>query len=788
MKNKKSFFSRKIFSLVFVCMVFFSTFSNSVKAEVTVGENLESEFSGTLTDVLITNDDSGEVVLDNNKLGTYTFGGSNSDYGNDITTDSSGNIFINGHFKGTVDFDPTNGIDNHTSQYEDSFSAFITKYNADGSYGWTRIFGGGMRSSNFENDIALNSSGDIFITGSFEGTVDFDGTGGVDNHTSTDGPFNDEDVFITKYNADGSYGWTRTFGDENFDTGNGIAINSLNEVLVTGNFFGEVDFDGTAGVDNLGATDDKDIFITKYGSDGSYIWTRVFGGYHYEYSDDIAVNSLGDIFITGLFEDTANFDGTGGTDNHTAASGSEYVFITKYNADGSYGWTRTFGGGEDTYNNGRGIVINSSDEVLVTGFFSGITDFDGTVGIDNHSSYELDGSQDIFITKYNTDGSYDWTRTFGGNYNEYAEDITINSLDDIFVTGAFEDAVNFDGTGGIDSYTAVNEIEDSFITKYNADGSYGWTRTFGAESSGDYGINNAIAINLFNEIFVIGNFINTVDFDASAEIDNRTSDGSDDVFLTKYNADGSYGHILSDYTETGTYQAQINSQVINIKQWNQFIANQTTPTGTIISYEILDETCTTTLIPKTTDTTIDLSGIDVSNTSLCLEVTFESTDVSVTPKLNDWNTTFERNPMPAYRFYSSKTGDHFYTNSESEKDFVINDYSDYKYEGVVFYVYENQEINTTPVYRFYSSKTGDHFYTNSESEKDFVINDYSDYKYEGVVFYVYENQEINTTPVYRFYSSKTGDHFYTNSESEKDFVINDYSDYKYEGVVFYTQL
>jgi YD repeat-containing protein len=128
---------------------------------------------------------------------------------------------------------------------------------------------------------------------------------------------------------------------------------------------------------------------------------------------------------------------------------------------------------------------------------------------------------------------------------------------------------------------------------------------------------------------------------------------------------------------------------------------------------------------------------------------------------------------PIYRFYNPKNGDHFYTASESERSIVKNtNRSGYLPEGIAFYAYNAQVVDSLPVYRFYNSKNGDHFYTIAEDEKNTVIsNPQWGYIYEKIAFYAYASQLNNSSPIYRFYNSATGDHFYTASESERYALI-----------------
>ncbi|MEA3323333.1 MAG: Ig-like domain-containing protein, partial [Patescibacteria group bacterium] len=600
-----------------------------VNTGATTGEDLETEFVGNLTDTQVIDEDGGKVSLDAEFIsGTHAFGGTQPDRGEGVTTDASGNTFITGTFYGTADFDASDDTDSRTSNGR--YDVFITKYNANGSYGWTKTFGGSSDDAGY--DIVTDVEGNVFITGAFQATVDFDTSSGTDSRTSN----GSRDIFITKYNADGSYGWTRTFGGSSNDEGNDISTDALGNVFVTGYFRYTVDFDdtdgttGTSGTDSQVSSGNMDIFITKYNADGSYGWTRTFGGYSNDEGNDITIDTSGDIFVTGIFYGGVDFDASGSTEYHSSR-GYRDVFITKYNADGSYGWTRTFGDTGSDY--GMSVSTDAQGDVFIAGYFPGTVNFDGTGGTNNHTS---NGSYDIFITKYNADSSYGWTRTFGDTGFELVYDIDISADGSIFVTGAFENTVDFDGTNGTDEHTS-NGSRDTFITKYNPDSSYGWTRTFGG-SAYDYGF--GIATDSLGNTFVTGYFENTVDFDGTSGTDSRTSNGSYDIFITKYNADGSYGDYGEVHLTHGTYQTTISSTGALV-EWDTLELTKETPTNTTIRTEVLDSSCTTTLIDQTEDVTLDLSSIDTANTTLCLEITFETTDTQVTPKLDKWIATYE---------------------------------------------------------------------------------------------------------------------------------------------------
>ena len=321
---------------------------------------------------------------------TYTMGGTGSDWGTDVTIDSSDNVYLIGSFEGTVDFDPTSGTDNKTSM--GGYDIFLTKINADASYGWTYTMGGTGQDRGF--GITTDSSGNVYLAGHFQETVDFDPTGGTDNKTSSE-----YDVFLTKINSDASYGWTYTWtywlrmgGLSDVR----VITDSSGNVYLTGDFIETVDFDPTSGTDNKTSNGSGDLYLIKINADASYGWTYTIGG-----TDDdgggpgITTDSSDNLYFTGWFRETVDFDPTGGEDNKTAEGLYYDVFLTKINSDASYGWTYTIGGTGDKQS--YGLITNSSGNVYLIGWFNGTVNFDPTPGTDIKTS---NGGNDIFLTKF----------------------------------------------------------------------------------------------------------------------------------------------------------------------------------------------------------------------------------------------------------------------------------------------------------------------------------------------------------------------------------------------------
>ena len=445
----------------------------------------------------------------------YAAGGAGGDFCYAVAVDGSDNMYLTGYFSETVDFDRGGEIDSHTAT--GSYDGFLTKINADGSYGWTKTMGGTSDDDCRGNGIIMDFSGNTYLMGYFKGTVDFDPGSGTDNHTSA----GMNDIFLTKFTASGIYAGTIVIGGGSDDYGSGITIDDSGNIYLTGYFYDTVDFDPGSGTDSHTAAGSYDIFLTKINADGSYGWTKTMGGTEDDRAYGLAADSDGNIYITGYFADTVDFDPGSGADSHTSTGGLD-IFVTKINADGSYGWTKTMGG--TAGDAAHGIAVDSIGNIYITGYsYSSTADFDPGVFTDNHASA---GPCDIFLTKISADGSYGWTKTFGGTDNEQANGLALDSTGNIYITGYFADTVDFDPGSGTDSHTSAG-WNDTFVTKINSDGSYGWTKTIGG-TSGDYG--KGITTDSSGNAIIAG-------YTSSSEVEfgteSYTSAGGYDFFLYK---------------------------------------------------------------------------------------------------------------------------------------------------------------------------------------------------------------------------------------------------------------
>jgi hypothetical protein len=314
--------------------------------------------------------------------------------------------------------------------------------------------------------------------------------GGLDGNTNSGG----SDIFLVKYNSSGTKQWTKLLGTVENDGGVGVTVDSNNNIYVTG--YTKAGLDGNSDF-NFGVKN-NDGFLVKYNSSGVKQWTQQFGTEFVESGSDVAVDSNNNIYVTG---------GTNGALDGKTNSGSNDIFLIKYYDNGTKQWTQVLGTTDQDH--GGSVTVDSNNNIYVTG------DTAGSGGLDGNTNY---GSYDIFIAKYYDNGTKQWTQVLGTEGSESGNGVTLDSNNNIYVTGYTE--------GGLDNNTNSGN-KDFFLVKYNSSGVKQWTRQLGTSSS-DLGYDVTVDSN--NNIYVIG--------ETSGEFDGNTNLGRGDIFLVKYNSDG----------------------------------------------------------------------------------------------------------------------------------------------------------------------------------------------------------------------------------------------------------
>jgi hypothetical protein len=435
--------------------------------------------------------------------------------GYDIVTDASGNIYVSGQFSGTTDFDPGVGTSNLTSV--GIFDAFAAKYDASGNLVWAKQMGGAIAEGAISRGIELDASGNVYIIGEFTGTADFDPNAGTANLTS----FNN-DIFICKLSTTGTYMWAKNIGGTNPAYGIALEVDGSGNVYTTGQFQSTADFDPGVGVYNMSAVN-GDAFLSKLDTDGDFVWAIQFGGTGSDGGNSLFIDDADDIYITGSFVNTIDFDPGVGINNLTSAGQSD-VFICKLDGDANHIWSTSFGGTLDDI--GNSITADAFDNIYVTGNYEGTTDFDPGVAVENATAV---GTYDVFVSKFNSDGSFEWSKQFGGSTFDFGMSVATDPSGKVYVGGIYQTTVDFDpGAGTINNTSAGTR--DMFIQKLDSSGNFINVKLFGSTSDDNL---KAIHVDASNNIYSTGEFNGTVDFDPNTGTVNLVSTGQQDAFILK---------------------------------------------------------------------------------------------------------------------------------------------------------------------------------------------------------------------------------------------------------------
>ena len=326
----------------------------------------------------------------------------------EIALDSSGNAYVTGMINGTVTFGNITIVSNA------HYDIFIAKLSSSGSWQWAVTIGGQF--SDYGRGIAVDSSGDIYVTGAFNGTVNFGNT----VLTSTE-----YDAFIVKLSSSGSWKWAIKAGGSGPDSGNGISVDQSGNAYVTGYFMGEATF-GSTNLTNGG------IFIAKLSNDGLWQWAVSAGGSGYDLGLGIAVDSSGNAYVTGMIDGTVTL----GSINLTSY-GETDIFIAKLSSSGLWQWAVNAGSSFAEY--GNGIAVDSSGNAYVTGRFQSNATFGDTSLVSN-------GGYDAFIVKVSSIGTWQWVVKVGDSSYDVGSGIAVHSSGNTYVTGGFEVSGTFGST------------------------------------------------------------------------------------------------------------------------------------------------------------------------------------------------------------------------------------------------------------------------------------------------------------------------------------------------------
>ncbi len=311
-----------------------------------------------------------------------------------------------------------------SSDYDQNPDLFLVKYNSDGDLIWK--FTMGMSSVDEGHDIAFDKDNNILVVGEINAGI---------------GTY--QDVVLIKLNSKGSQLWKVTWGGPDHESGKGIVIDNKSNIYITGT------------TDGYGSGE-NDAFIVKFDNNGSQLWNSTWGGIYDEYANDIIIDNETNIYITGRTE--------------SIGAGEYDAFIAKFNGtNGNQIWNTTWGGPD--FDVGTGLVFDNKTSIYLVG---------GTLSFGA-------GKSDVFISKYYLNGTKIWNYTWGYSTSEKGHDITIDSSNNIYITGFL---FNF---GSV--------YEDVILVKHNSDGNQLWNITWGGSGNEE---GQSIAIDKNDNIYITG--------------------------------------------------------------------------------------------------------------------------------------------------------------------------------------------------------------------------------------------------------------------------------------------
>lgn len=326
-----------------------------------------------------------------------------------------------------------------------------------------------------------------------------------------------------------SHVWTNGIGSNNNDETQDIATDGFGYIYATGSFLLDATVSSSDSIiEEISSEGGSDIFVAKYSTAGALDWALQIGGPQTDAGTTIAVDAGGNIYISGVFSDAVDFDPGAGV-ALAEAKGLTDIFLLKLNSTGEFQWLIT--GGDDFSDDGRALELDSDGYIYLTGGFRDslvLTGIFGTTILVSNS-----GTTDVFLAKFDEDGNAIWGKRFGGSATDNVNDLTIKD-DRIILCGEFGSNIDLDASGATDSYTSAG-LNDIFLTTYTTDGDYVWGDTFGSNS---VDISHALDADFDGNIYLTGNFWNTVNFNTDGGTTNVTSISESDIFLAKFDSEG----------------------------------------------------------------------------------------------------------------------------------------------------------------------------------------------------------------------------------------------------------
>jgi len=466
---------------------------------------LQNTTTGTEDTFIVKYDTAGSIQW------ARKIGGTDIQIGSDIITDSSRNIYVIGTSTGSTTIF---GSDNTTTAFSlgnnGSNDTFIVKYNASGVPQWARRIGG--LNDELGTAIAVDSTGNVYIVGHSNSPLRIFAANDLSTVFST-ATTESVDIFLVKYNTDGTPLWYRKLSSANNDFARDMSIDSDGSLLIagytTGSTFNLLDATDTAAI-TLTYTTSINGFLVKYDTNGKPQWGRKVSN-NISYGNAVATDASNNVYVYGSYFGYAVFTATGNISPSLTLPSpftDGNAFIVKYSSSGEPIWIRSIIAG---INNDSGrVATDSLGNLYITGYYNGsftVRDGNNSGILTSPSS----GENDVFIIKYDTNGELKWYRRIGssGSVSDYGLGIVVDSSGNVYTTGFYTSTVSvFNGNGTTTGTTAFTTLanaggRDAFLVKYNTTGTPLWAARMNGTGT-DQG--TGVTIDSAGNICVTGSF------------------------------------------------------------------------------------------------------------------------------------------------------------------------------------------------------------------------------------------------------------------------------------------
>jgi hypothetical protein len=461
-----------------------------------------------------------------------SIGASLNDRGSGLAALPDGTFVVTGAFQETVAFGA--GEANETALTSAGVEdVFVARYDGDGALSWAKRAGGVAPEGG--TAVATFADGSSVVCGAFQQTATF-GLGEPNETmlTSVGG----DDVFVARYNADGTLAWAKRAGGAEFDTCRGNATLSDGFSVIAGGFAGSITFGaGETNETTLTASGSVegalDIFVARFGSDGSLIWATQAGGDASDIANDMATSALDSFIVGGRFEGTATFGEGESGETQLTSRGATDIFVARYNSNGTLAWVKSAGGlqGDQSW----GVATFGDGSSVATGSYLGAVTFGADEANETQLSNPGEGFN-VFVARYHPDGTLAWAKRAGSEMSAVGRSIGSMADGASVVTGRFEGTATFGpGEPGETKLTSGGG-NDMFLAGYEATGNLRWaTRAGGAGAAAG----NSVVSLSDGSIAVTGLFTGTTTFHGgTADETDLTSNGERECFVARYSGNG----------------------------------------------------------------------------------------------------------------------------------------------------------------------------------------------------------------------------------------------------------